>query len=67
MGEAVNDDDFARLDDPAFLAERRRVREALEHAAEHGASPELTARYQRLHEEFLRRVSIAWDQASKAN
>jgi hypothetical protein len=52
-------DDFTRLDDPAFLAERRRVREELEHEA----SPELTARYQQLNDEFLRRASIAWTQA----
>jgi hypothetical protein len=58
-------DDFTRLDDPAFLAERRRVREELEHAPEHEASPELTARYQQLNDEFLRRASIAWTQASQ--
>ena len=53
-------DDFSQLDDPAFLAERRRVREALEHQPE--ATPELTARYQRLNEEFLSRARIAWGQ-----
>ena len=53
-------DDFSRLDDPEFLAERRRVREALEHQPE--ATPELTARYQRLNEEFLSRARIAWGQ-----
>jgi hypothetical protein len=41
---------------------RRRAREELEHASEHEASPELTARYQRLDEEFLRRASLAWTQ-----
>jgi hypothetical protein len=51
-------DDFRQLDDPDFLAERRRVREALEHQPE--ATAELTARYQRLDEEFLRRARIAW-------
>ncbi len=64
MDEAFGDD-LARLDDPAFLAERRRVRDALEHAPEHEASPELTARYQRLDEEFLRRARISWAQASQ--
>lgn len=62
MQEAFNDD-FSRLDDPAFLAERRRVREALEHTPEHAASPELTAHYEKLTDEFLRRASIAWTQA----
>lgn len=52
-------DDFTRLDDPAFLAECRRVREVLEHTPGHEADPELTARYQKLNEEFLRRASIA--------
>jgi hypothetical protein len=51
-------DDFSRLDDPEFLAERRRVREAVEHQPE--AAAELTARYQRLNEEFLSRARIAW-------
>lgn len=54
----MNDDtDFSQLDDPAFLAERRRVREALEHRPE--AHAELTERYQRLNDEFLRRARIA--------
>ena len=62
MDEGFNDD-FSRLDDPAFFAERRRVREALEHVPEHAASPELADRYQKLTDEFLRRASIAWTQA----
>jgi hypothetical protein len=53
-----DDEDLTRLDDPEFLAERRRVREELEHQPE--ASPGLSARYQRLDEEFLRRARIAW-------
>jgi hypothetical protein len=51
-------DDLSRLDDPEFLAERKRVREALEHQPE--AAAELSARYQRLNEEFLWRARIAW-------
>ena len=51
-------EDFSLLDDPAFLDERKRVREALEHQPE--ASAELSARYQRLNEEFFRRARIAW-------
>jgi hypothetical protein len=57
------DEDFSAISDPDFLAERRRVREELEHTPEHEVSPELTARYQRLDEEFLRRASLAWTQA----
>jgi hypothetical protein len=57
-------DDFSRLDDPAFLAERKRVREELEHTPERAVSAELTARYEKLNDEFLRRASIAWAQAT---
>jgi hypothetical protein len=53
-----DDADLSQLDDPAFLTERRRVREELEHRPE--ASLELAVRYQRLNEEFLRRARIAW-------
>ena len=55
-------DDFTRLDDTEFIAERRRVREALEHAPGRAASPEMTARYQAMNEEFLRRARLAWTQ-----
>ena len=61
MGES---DDFSQLGDPEFLAERKRVREELEHTPEQAVSPELTARYERLNDEFLRRARIAWTQAS---
>lgn len=57
------DEDFSAMSDPDFLAERRRVREELEHTPEHKVRPELAVRYQRLDEEFLRRASIAWAQA----
>ena len=57
-------DDFSHLDDLAFLAERRRVRDELEHTPENQASPELTARFRQLNEEFLRRARIAWTQPS---
>jgi hypothetical protein len=50
-------DDLTKLDDPSFLAERARVRDALEHVPE---SPELAARLQRLDEEFIRRARAAW-------
>jgi len=48
------------MTDPDFLAERRRVREALEHTPEHSVSPEMKERYLRLDEEFLRRARISW-------
>jgi hypothetical protein len=64
--KAMSDsDDFSRLDDPEFLAERRRVREQLEHASEHEVSAELASRYQQLNDEFLRRASIAWARSSQ--
>jgi hypothetical protein len=53
----MNDDtDLSQLSDPQFLAERRRVREALEH----NPTASLTARYEQLNQEFLRRARIAW-------
>jgi len=52
--------DFRLLDDPEFLAARRRVREELERAPE--GKPELAARYQAMNMEFLRRARIAWRQ-----
>ena len=57
------DEDFSAMSDPDFLAERRRIREELEHTPEHELSPELTSRFQKLDEEFLRRASLAWTQA----
>jgi hypothetical protein len=52
--------EFSQLDDPAFLAERRRVREELEGVPEHEQDPEQVARFQRLDDEFIRRASAAW-------
>lgn len=57
-------DDLSQLDDLAFLAERRRVRDELEHAPENQANAELIARFQRLNDEFPRRARIAWTQVS---
>jgi hypothetical protein len=57
-------DDLSQLNDPEFLAERKRVREELEDAPEQAASPELEARFERLTDEFLRRASAAWTRAS---
>jgi hypothetical protein len=63
--QSTGQDDFRQLADPDFLAERRRVREALEHAPEQ--SPDrarLAARYDAMSVEFDRRASRAWAQAS---
>jgi hypothetical protein len=56
----INSDDFTKMADPEFLAERRRVREELEHTPEVDVSEALTERYEKLNEEFLRRARIAW-------
>ena len=49
----TSDEDFSQLDDLAFLAERKRVREELERTPT--VSDELAARYQRLSDEFIRK------------
>jgi hypothetical protein len=46
-----SDEDFTQLDDPAFLAERTRVRETIE---------SLTKRYEALNAEFDRRAAAKW-------
>ncbi len=59
------DSDFTTMDDPAFLAERSRVREELEHTPENAVSMELTIRYRAMNAEFLRRASAAWEAAGE--
>ena len=59
----MSDDELARMDDPDFLAERRRVREELERTP--AATADLTARYAALDDEFIRRAGAAWAQASQ--
>ena len=57
--------DFRQLDDPDFLAERRRVREELERAPERSpGQARLAARYAEMSAEFDRRASLAWTGAS---
>jgi hypothetical protein len=56
----MNGDDFTTMSDPEFLAERRRVREALEDMPAREVSAALANRYQRLNEEFLRRARAMW-------
>lgn len=54
-------DDFTELSDPEFLAERKRVREALQDdTQDHAAFIDLSARYEALDAEFLRRAAAAW-------
>jgi hypothetical protein len=54
-------DFFYQLDDPAFLAERARVRGRLEHVPENAIGrPGLERLYEAMTEEFCRRARIAW-------
>jgi hypothetical protein len=53
----TDSEDFTTMDDPAFLAERSRVREAIE---------ALQDRYEALTEEFDRRARAKWSEASLA-
>jgi len=48
------DEDFSTMDDPDFLAERRRVRETVE---------ALTERLAKLDDEFIRRAAAKWREA----
>jgi hypothetical protein len=54
-------DEFREMDDPEFLAERRKVRDELELAPE---DEHLLRRYAAIDAEFLRRASAAWAKAS---
>jgi hypothetical protein len=58
-------DEFTEMDDPEFLAERRKVRDLIERTPADEQSSELIARYQRLNDEFIRRASAAWAKASQ--
>src|ERR1700727_2441079 len=54
-------DFFYQLDDPAFLAERARLRSRLEHVPENAVGrPGLERLYEEMTEEFCRRARIAW-------
>jgi hypothetical protein len=55
-----DEDDLTKMNDPDFLAERRHVREELEHTPEQEVSAALADRFEKLNEEFLRRARIAW-------
>jgi hypothetical protein len=65
QSQSTEQDDFRQLADPDFLAERRRVREALERAPEQSPGRAgLAARYEAMSAEFDRRASRAWAAAS---
>jgi len=56
--------DYSHLDDPAFLDERARIRERLEHQPENTIGrAELARLYDAMTEEFLRRARVAWTAA----
>jgi hypothetical protein len=65
QSQCTEEADFRQLADPDFLAERRRVREALERAPEQSSGRAgLAARYEAMSAEFDRRASRAWAAAS---
>jgi hypothetical protein len=57
-------EDITTMDDPNLIAERRRVREALEHTPPCEVSPELRQRFRRLDDEFVRRAQATWQRVS---
>jgi hypothetical protein len=52
--------DLSELDDPAFLALCRTVRDAREATPRDQVSPELAEDYERVNREFMRRAGMAW-------
>ena len=60
-------DFFYQLDDPAFLAERARLRSRLEHVPENAiARRRLECLYEAMTEEFCRRARLAWTRSRLA-
>jgi hypothetical protein len=58
-------DDYCQLDDPAFIAERARVRGLLARVpANDVGRAELEGLYEEMNREFDRRARIAWTEAS---
>jgi hypothetical protein len=54
-------DDFTEMDDPEFIAERRRLHDAISDTTGAGDS-DLREQYEAIEREFLRRASLAWSQ-----
>lgn len=57
-------DDFSQFDDPAFLAERARVRAELERQGDPVNRADLERLYEAMNREFDRRARIAWTTAN---
>ena len=57
-------DDFMKLDDPSFLAERARLPELLADQPETETSEELQRRYDAMTTELCRRARISWAKAT---
>lgn len=57
-------DDVAAMNDIQVVAERRRVRNAIEEMKPEHVPCELTSRYEALDDEFIRRARTAWSTAS---
>jgi hypothetical protein len=53
--------DFTEMDDPEFLAERRRLHDAISDTTDAGDS-DLREQYAAIEREFLRRAGMAWSQ-----
>jgi len=56
--------DFRNLDDPAFLAERTRVRDQLENDGSTADRDDIARLYEAMNDEFCRRARIAWTRVS---
>jgi hypothetical protein len=65
MPQTSQPSDLTKLDDPAFLAERARIRRLLEEAPDNAAGRgELQRLYEAMTDEFCRRARGAWTPAS---
>jgi hypothetical protein len=66
MRKAEESADFTQLDDPAFLAERARVRARLAQVPDNSEGrAELERLYEAMNVEFDRRASAAWAIANR--
>jgi hypothetical protein len=52
--------DLTQMDDVEFIAERRRVRDAVDRTPTDGQSFELLREYAAIDAEFMRRAGLAW-------
>lgn len=56
----MDDKQLAELDDQEFIAERRRVRDAVDRTPTDEQSFELLREYAAIDAEFMRRAGLAW-------